>query len=46
MSKIGNLIRTLRINQGMTQAELAKRLDITDKAVGKWEQGLGDPTSA
>lgn len=43
MSKIGNLIRTLRINQGMTQADLAKKLDITDKAVGKWEQGLGDP---
>lgn len=43
MRKIGELIRTLRINKGWTQAELASKLDITDKAVGKWEQGLGDP---
>lgn len=36
MRKIGELIRTLRINKGWTQAELASKLDITDKAVGKW----------
>ncbi|MDY0277935.1 MAG: helix-turn-helix transcriptional regulator [Acholeplasma sp.] len=43
MSKIGNLIQQLRIKKGLTQAQLAEELGITDKAVGKWEQGQGDP---
>ncbi|MCF7930788.1 MAG: helix-turn-helix domain-containing protein [Acholeplasmataceae bacterium] len=43
MSKIGNLIQQLRIKNGLTQAQLAEKLGITDKAVGKWEQGQGDP---
>ena len=43
MNKTGNLIRTLRISKGLTQSELAGKFDITDKAVGKWEQGLGLP---
>lgn len=41
--KIGNFIATLRRNKGLTQKELALKLSVTDKAVSKWERGLGFP---
>lgn len=41
--KTGALIRRLRIEAGMTQLQLAERLGVTDKAVSKWERGLGCP---
>ncbi len=40
---IGALIVKLRKKQGLTQIELAKRLNISDKAVSRWENGLGFP---
>lgn len=40
---IGNTIAALRKKQGMTQSELAERLDVSDKAVSKWETGQGYP---
>ena len=39
----GGVIRTLREKQGMTQAELAEKLCVSDKAVSKWETGRGFP---
>ena len=39
----GTAIRALREKLGMTQADLAARLNITDKAVSKWETGRGFP---
>lgn len=39
----GAMIRTLRENRSMTQAELAERLFVSDKAVSKWENGKGYP---
>lgn len=44
--KIGNLIRTLRIEMGMTQLQLADQLHVSDKAVSKWERGIGCPDSS
>ena len=41
--KTGGLIRTLRQSRRMTQLELAKQLGVSDKAVSKWERGLGCP---
>ena len=41
--KMGAVIKTLRLKSGLTQKELADRLAITDKAVSKWERGLGAP---
>ena len=41
--KIGQLIRKLRNKKGMTQAELAELLHISDKTVSKWECGVGCP---
>ncbi len=42
--RIGNFIRQLRTQQGMTQKELADRVHVTDKAVSKWERGLAVPS--
>ncbi len=39
----GAVIRELREKQGMTQAELAGKLNVSDKAVSKWETGRGFP---
>ena len=39
----GATITTLRKHRGMTQAVLAKVLNVSDKAVSKWETGLGFP---
>lgn len=41
--KTGSLIRALRTERGMTQLELARALGVTDRAVSKWERGLGCP---
>lgn len=36
----GALIRRLRQERGMTQARLAALLQVSDKAVSKWERGV------
>ncbi|MBR5662442.1 MAG: helix-turn-helix transcriptional regulator [Bacilli bacterium] len=41
--KIGEFIASKRKEKNMTQSELAKKLGVTDKAVSKWERGLGCP---
>lgn len=41
--KIGKFIATSRKKQGLTQKELANLLNITDRAVSKWERGKGCP---
>lgn len=41
--KLGAFIATTRKEKGMTQRELAERLNVTDKAISKWERGLGLP---
>ncbi|MDO4554399.1 MAG: helix-turn-helix domain-containing protein [Lachnospiraceae bacterium] len=39
----GNLIRTLREKEKMTQRELAEKLCISDKTISKWETDKGLP---
>ena len=39
----GAMIRSLREKSGLTQAELADRLYVSDKTVSKWENGKGHP---
>lgn len=43
MLKIGKFIARLRKERNITQQELAEKLDITDRAVSKWERGLSLP---
>ena len=39
----GTLIAARRKEKGLSQAELAERLHVTDKAVSRWETGRGMP---
>ena len=41
--KIGAFIAQLRKSQNLTQRELAEKLNVTDKAVSKWERGVSLP---
>ena len=42
-TKLGKFIATIRKEKQLTQAELARKLNVTDKAVSRWERGLGFP---
>ncbi len=44
--KIGKFISKCRKEKRMTQAQLAEKLNITDRAVSKWETGRGMPDSS
>ena len=44
--KIGRFIAEKRREQGLTQAQLAEKLSITDRAVSKWENGRTMPDSS
>ena len=44
--RIGQFIASQRKLQGLTQAELAEKLGITDRAVSKWERGKGMPDAS
>jgi len=44
--KIGRFIAQCRKNRDLTQAQLAEQLNITDRAVSKWETGKSMPDSA
>lgn len=44
--KMGTFIALLRKEKGLTQRELAEKLNITDKAVSKWERSLSLPDIA
>ena len=41
--KIGRLLFNLRKEKGLTQRQLAESLNVSDKAVSKWERGIGCP---
>lgn len=43
---MADMISSRRRELGMTQKELADKLNITDKAVSKWERGLACPDTA
>ncbi|MBQ0109803.1 MAG: helix-turn-helix domain-containing protein [Clostridiales bacterium] len=45
-TETGKLIAKLRKEAGYTQASLASALNITDKAVSKWERGCGQPDTS
>ena len=45
-STLESYIRSLRIQNHMTQFQLAEKLNVIDKAVSKWERDLSYPDIA
>ena len=43
VKRTGSFIAKMRKGKNMTQAELAAKLQVTDKAVSRWERGVGYP---
>lgn len=43
VNKFGMFIAQCRKENNMTQAELALKIQVTDKAVSRWERGVGFP---
>jgi transcriptional regulator with XRE-family HTH domain len=45
-SNVGEMIRKARHAKGLTQKQLAEQMNISDKAISKWECGLGNPSAS
>ena len=45
-AKIGKFIAECRKKNGLTQMQLAEKLNITDRAISKWENGKAMPDSS
>lgn len=43
---LANQLRELRVKHGLTQIDLAKRLNYSDKAISKWERAESAPDAA
>ena len=43
IDKISKLIKSKRKEKGLTQEELAIKLNVTEKAISRWETGRGTP---
>ena len=41
--KIGKFICKLRTDKNLTQSQLAERIQVTNKAISRWERGVGFP---
>ena len=44
--KVGQLILQLRKEKGLTQYQVAEKLNISNKTVSKWECGMGCPDAS
>ena len=44
--KIGKFIASCRKKQNLTQMQLAEKMNVTDRAVSKWERGKAMPDSS
>lgn len=43
LQQFGKNVRSLRKAKRMTQKELARKIDLTDATISKWEDGLINP---
>lgn len=43
MNNTGEFLKSLRISKGLTQIDLAAYLNVSNKTISKWENGIGIP---
>lgn len=43
MTTIGERIKEYRLEKGLTQQQLAKRIGVSQKAIDYWERGINEP---
>lgn len=43
---IGSLIKELRLERGLSQAELGKKIGVSQKAIDYWERGVNEPKAS
>ena len=41
--KVGEKIKELRIEKALSQADLAKQINVSQKAIDFWERSINDP---
>ena len=46
MVKIGERIKELRLESGLTQMQLSKLIGVSQKAVDYWERSVNEPKSS
>ena len=44
--KIGEMIRELRLERGISQAALGKAIGVSQKAIDYWERGVNEPKAS
>lgn len=44
--RIGERIKELRIESGLSQAVLAKQVGVSQKAIDYWERGVNEPKAS
>lgn len=43
MNMLSSTLKRLRVEKGLTQADIAEMIGVSQQAVGKWERGLSAP---
>lgn len=46
MAKIGERIKELRLEKGLTQMQLGKLIGVSQKAVDYWERSVNEPKAS
>ena len=46
LENVGKFIKYLRVERGLTQEELANKINVTNKAISRWECGNGLPDTS
>lgn len=43
---LGSMIKELRLEKGLTQAQLAREIGVSQKAIDYWERGVNEPKAS
>lgn len=44
--KLGAKIKELRLERSLSQAQLAKKIDVSQKAIDYWERNINEPKAS